>query len=360
MSQENLNASESSATRLPTAGQQPSQQHQPQPQPQPQPSHQINNYPIELIQSFKQHQVVEQPTLVANQSSINIKLVESSQDSEPSVVTPVIDETQSSINENENKHTVDATVDKNDEESEDEAENEVVEESRDGRWSKRKESVSQRDIPGIDCAYLAMDTEYGVEVVWNEIKLGNGKKFKNESLHNDENEIYSVFKNLMSLNHPNIVKFHDYWIDKTEKDPRIIFITEYMSSGSLKQFLRKAKKTNQSIKKATWKRWCIQLLSALNYLHSCEPPIVHGNLSCDTIFIQHNGLIKIGCIAPDIVNTHVKTCVGHDMKWSRHCILWRPSCICCPRRTRRRRLASPRQLQCQPHRLTYSLVSRPK
>ena len=31
-----------------------------------------------------------------------------------------------------------------------------------------------------------------------------------------------------------------------------------------------------------------------SYLHSCAPPIIHGNLTCDTIFIQHNGLIKIG------------------------------------------------------------------
>ena len=31
-----------------------------------------------------------------------------------------------------------------------------------------------------------------------------------------------------------------------------------------------------------------------SFLHSCSPPIVHGNLTCDTIFIQHNGLIKIG------------------------------------------------------------------
>lgn len=31
-----------------------------------------------------------------------------------------------------------------------------------------------------------------------------------------------------------------------------------------------------------------------SFLHSCEPPIIHGNLTSDTIFIQHNGLIKIG------------------------------------------------------------------
>lgn len=31
-----------------------------------------------------------------------------------------------------------------------------------------------------------------------------------------------------------------------------------------------------------------------SYLHSCSPPIIHGNLTTDTIFIQHNGLVKIG------------------------------------------------------------------
>lgn len=35
-------------------------------------------------------------------------------------------------------------------------------------------------------------------------------------------------------------------------------------------------------------------MSVSSYLHSCCPPIVHGYLTCDTIFIQHNGLVKIG------------------------------------------------------------------
>ena len=48
-------------------------------------------------------------------------------------------------------------------------------------------------------------------------------------------------------------------------------------------------------------------------MHNTEVPIVHGNLSGETIFIQHNGLIKIGSIAPDIVNAHVKTCI--DNSW---------------------------------------------
>lgn len=38
--------------------------------------------------------------------------------------------------------------------------------------------VNQRNVPGIDAAYLAMDTEEGVEVVWNEVKISERKNFK--------------------------------------------------------------------------------------------------------------------------------------------------------------------------------------
>lgn len=38
--------------------------------------------------------------------------------------------------------------------------------------------VNQRNVPGIDSAYLAMDTEEGVEVVWNEVQFSERKNFK--------------------------------------------------------------------------------------------------------------------------------------------------------------------------------------
>lgn len=193
-----------------------------------------------------------------------------------------------------------------------------IESSPCSRWQKRRETVAQRDIPGIDASYLAMDTEEGVEVVWNEV-LFSEKKISDIQ----HNKVSEVFDKLIELNHMNIVKFHSYWQDRTKTDdrPRVVFITEYMSSGSLKQLLRKTKKTKQSLSKNSWRRWCIQLLSALNYLHSCEEPIIHGNLTCDTIFIQNTGLIKIGSIhypqlkvfadlgivAPDVLHRHVKS-----------------------------------------------------
>ncbi|MEQ2243404.1 Nuclear receptor-binding protein [Ilyodon furcidens] len=190
-----------------------------------------------------------------------------------------------------------------DEEEESEDESEILEESPCGRWQKRREEVNQRNVPGIDNAYLAMDTEEGVEVVWNEVMFSERKNFKLQ-----EEKVKAVFDNLIQLEHLNIVKFHKYWADVKENRARVIFITEYMSSGSLKQFLKKTKKNHKTMNEKAWKRWCTQILSALSYLHSCDPAIIHGNLTCDTIFIQHNGLIKIGSVAPDTINNHVKTC----------------------------------------------------
>uniref|UniRef100_A0A3Q3B3G4 Nuclear receptor-binding protein n=1 Tax=Kryptolebias marmoratus TaxID=37003 RepID=A0A3Q3B3G4_KRYMA len=190
-----------------------------------------------------------------------------------------------------------------DDEEESEDESEILEESPCGRWQKRREEVNQRNVPGIDNAYLAMDTEEGVEVVWNEVMFSERKNFKLQ-----EEKVKAVFDNLIQLEHLNIVKFHKYWADVKENRARVIFITEYMSSGSLKQFLKKTKKNHKTMNEKAWKRWCTQILSALSYLHSCEPAIIHGNLTCDTIFIQHNGLIKIGSVAPDTINNHVKTC----------------------------------------------------
>ncbi|XP_030232950.1 nuclear receptor-binding protein [Gadus morhua] len=193
------------------------------------------------------------------------------------------------------------TATEDEDESEDESE--ILEESPCGRWQKRREEVNQRNVPGIDAAYLAMDTEEGVEVVWNEVMFSERKNFKLQ-----EEKVNAVFDNLIQLEHLNIVKFHKYWADLKENRARVIFITEYMSSGSLKQFLKKTKKNHKTMNEKAWKRWCTQILSALSYLHSCDPPIIHGNLTCDTIFIQHNGLIKIGSVAPDTINNHVKTC----------------------------------------------------
>ena len=43
------------------------------------------------------------------------------------------------------------------------------------------------------------------------------------------------------------------------------------------------------------RKWARQILLGLDYLHNKEPPVVHGDLRCDKIYINgHSGEIKIG------------------------------------------------------------------
>uniref|UniRef100_A0A8C7T0V3 Protein kinase domain-containing protein n=1 Tax=Oncorhynchus mykiss TaxID=8022 RepID=A0A8C7T0V3_ONCMY len=187
-------------------------------------------------------------------------------------------------------------------EDESEDESEILEESPCGRWQKRREEVNQRNVPGIDAAYLAMDTEEGVEVVWNEVMFSERKNFKLQ-----EEKVKSVFDNLIQLEHLNIVKFHKYWADINDINrARVIFITEYMSSGSLKQFLKKTKKNHKTMNEKAWKRWCTQILSALRSVS-----LTHTDQLCDSFNTNNRApyLIKTGHrVAPDTINNHVKTC----------------------------------------------------
>lgn len=101
-----------------------------------------------------------------------------------------------------------------------------------------------------------------------------------------------MFEQLALLDHPNIVKLHKYWLDASEARarvshrhsregvaseggaavgthpqlaepasppaPQVVFITEYVSSGSLKQFLKKTKKNHKAMNARVWRvgwRW---------------------------------------------------------------------------------------------------------
>ncbi len=117
--------------------------------------------------------------------------------------------------------------------------------------------------------YLAFDQEEGVEVAWNELRLDHLSA-------KDAQKVMSEVEILQSLRHENIINLFYMWMDKLPDGRlQIYFITELMTSGTLKSFIRKTKGT---VKPKVLKLWCRQILRGLNYLHTRSPPIIHRDL----------------------------------------------------------------------------------
>ncbi|MED6111157.1 putative serine/threonine-protein kinase wnk5 [Stylosanthes scabra] len=132
--------------------------------------------------------------------------------------------------------------------------------------------------------YKAFDEVLGMEVAWNQVKLGDVFDSP-EQLQ----RLYSEVHLLKNLDHESIMTFHDSWIDVHCRT--FNFITELFTSGTLREYRKKYKRVDiRAIK-----NWARQILSGLEYLHSHDPPVIHRDLKCDNIFVNgHLGQLKIG------------------------------------------------------------------
>jgi WNK lysine deficient protein kinase len=92
---------------------------------------------------------------------------------------------------------------------------------------------------------------------------------------------------LKELKHKNIIQLIAFWYDSHKK--YIIFITELLNGGTLRQYLSKIETPNLAV----IKKWCREILAGLEYMHSI--PIVHRDINCDSIYINSSsGEVKIG------------------------------------------------------------------
>lgn len=148
-----------------------------------------------------------------------------------------------------------------------------------------EEQYVRRDIIGhgaFKTVYRAYDSDEGIEVAWNQVRL-QGVKPEQKA------KILGEITILEQLETDYIMRILNSW--ESSNGEYLIFITEIMSSGTLKDYVRDASR----IKLKTIKKWCTQILHGLDYLHSHQPPIIHRDLKCDNIFIHGSrGEVKIG------------------------------------------------------------------
>eukprot|EP00080_Pristionchus_pacificus_P012918 PDM72938.1 hpo-11 [Pristionchus pacificus] len=163
------------------------------------------------------------------------------------------------------------------------AQEKPIDKSPDGRFLKFDEELGRGSFKTV---YRGLDTETGVAVAWCELQESKLNKVERQRFR-DEAEM------LKGLQHPNIVRFYDYWerSDPSGKRKYIVLVTELMTSGTLKMYLKRFKRINIKVLKS----WCRQILKGLSFLHSRNPPVIHRDLKCDNIFITGTtGSVKIG------------------------------------------------------------------
>ncbi|XP_038135798.1 serine/threonine-protein kinase WNK2 isoform X6 [Cyprinodon tularosa] len=132
--------------------------------------------------------------------------------------------------------------------------------------------------------YKGLDTDTWVEVAWCELQERKLSKVERQRFK-EEAEM------LKALQHPNIVRFYDFWESPLKGKKCIVLVTELMTSGTLKTYLKRFK----VMKPKVLRRWCRQILKGLHFLHTRTPPIIHRDLKCDNIFITGpTGSVKIG------------------------------------------------------------------
>lgn len=160
--------------------------------------------------------------------------------------------------------------------------------------------------------YKGQDVNNGWLVAWNEVNIrAYGKK--------ERARIMNEIMLLRTLSHPNLISFYGGWVNKESE--KVVFVTELMSSGTLKDFTSKYPIPCKQIK-----RYAREILECIHYLHTpqavtdgllssaaatpapstqgtqaavsapqAKPVVIHRDLKCDNIFIQAQGKgIKIG------------------------------------------------------------------
>jgi WNK lysine deficient protein kinase len=128
----------------------------------------------------------------------------------------------------------------------------ILEYSPKGRFVKFNEIIGTGAYKVVSRGY---DNWNGCEVAWNSIKINNLSK-------KEKLRIVDEVKLLESLNNEFILQFTKAWC--TPGKDEVVFITELITGGSLKSYLRKIKHPYLKV----IKRWCRSILMGLDYLHS--------------------------------------------------------------------------------------------
>ncbi|XP_020682291.1 probable serine/threonine-protein kinase DDB_G0282963 isoform X2 [Dendrobium catenatum] len=121
---------------------------------------------------------------------------------------------------------------------------------------------------------------YGSDVA---VKVFSKQEYSDELIFSFRQEVSLMKK----LRHPNILLF----MGAVLSPERLCIVTEFLPRGSLFRLLQR------NAAKLDWRRrahMALDIARGMNYLHHCNPPIIHRDLKSSNLLVDKNWTVKVG------------------------------------------------------------------
>ncbi|KAG7651593.1 putative serine/threonine-protein kinase SIS8 TKL-CTR1-DRK-2 family [Arabidopsis thaliana] len=169
------------------------------------------------------------------------------------------------------------------------------------------ERISDKSI-GNESSKSDCDDVSDCEILWEEITVGERiglgsygevyrgdwhgtevavKKFLDQDLTGEAlEEFRSEVRIMKKLRHPNIVLF----MGAVTRPPNLSIVTEFLPRGSLYRLIHRP---NNQLDERRRLRMALDAARGMNYLHSCNPMIVHRDLKSPNLLVDKNWVVKV-------------------------------------------------------------------
>ncbi|KAK8308625.1 hypothetical protein V6Z11_D02G072600 [Gossypium hirsutum] len=141
-----------------------------------------------------------------------------------------------------------------------------------------------------------MDTDcVDNEILWEELTIGDklGKdvavkvfpnlEYSDDVIHSFRQEV-SLMKR---LRHPNVLLF----MGAVTSPQRLCIVTEFLQRGSLFRLLQR---NAAKLERKRRVHMALDIAQGMNYLHHCNPTIVHRDLKSSNLLVDKNWTVKVG------------------------------------------------------------------
>lgn len=102
-------------------------------------------------------------------------------------------------------------------------------------------------------------------------------------------QFYREASVLARLDHPNLPKVSDFFSESVYD----YLVMDFIPGDDLKTLLNRARRDGEFLPQEEVLEWTRQLLNAVDYLHSQDPPVIHRDIKPSNLKVTPNGVLKL-------------------------------------------------------------------